>query len=802
MHVSYRWLRALAPALDLEVGEVVDRLATYGAPVDEVVWLGKGLADILVARVETVRPHPNADRLTLCDVETGSGAVQVVCGAPNVRAGAYYPYVPTGSTLPNGVKIRRAKIRGVESVGMLCSEAELGLGRDHTGILELRGEFQPGSRFAEAVGLDDYRLVVDVTPNRPDLLSHAGIARELAPGGTAGLTLPEFPGSDAVSFAMVARVGAETSGAADGVRVEIWDPDLCPRYMAAVIRGVRIAPSPEWLAMRLRAVGARPINNVVDATNYVLFEVGQPLHAFDLNRLAGPAIVVRRARAGEWVVTLDGQLRSLGPEMLAICDAERPVAVAGVMGGTESEVSDETTDVLIECALFEPKSVRATARALSLATDASYRFERGVDPEGPPAALRRVAELIVATAGGTPAPAAVDVYPRPKPCPTIDLRPERVSHLLGIPFDEATIRAQLEPLGFAVDRGGAALRVRVPAFRSYDVTREIDLIEEVARRYGYEHFPDELRPFRAGGVPDDPRLQLEDDVRRVLVSSGLLEARTPAFTSERHGAVRLANPLSADESYLRSALLPGLLRRVEYNFARGVRDVRLFEIGTVFRPGPAGAQPVERTNVAVVLTGLRSPRHWSGPAAAVDTWDVKALVLRLLAPARLHDAEVTPAAPQDRLLKAAQGFTVRADKDVVGAAGLIRSDAVDAPAWAGDIWGIELVLPAEPPPPPTPRLRALATFPAVERDLAVVVPDEISAARVSEVMRQEGGALLEELSIFDVYRGPNIPESARSLAFRLRFRAADRTLTDDDAQRATEKIVSRLKEELGVEARR
>lgn len=800
MNLSYRWLKALAPGLDLDTRAAADRLAMYGAPVDEIVYLGRGLEDILVARVEAVRPHPNADRLTVCAVEAGSGVVEVVCGAPNVRPGAYYPFAPVGAGLPNGVKIGRVRIRGVDSVGMLCSEAELGLGRDHSGILELRGEFRPGERFLEALELDDHRVVVDVTPNRPDLLSHVGIARELAPGGVAGIELAPFPGGAPLDLEIRRE---RVAGEVEGVRVEIRDPDLCPRYMAALIRGVRVGPSPEWLAMRLRAVGARPINNVVDATNYVLFELGQPLHAFDLRRLGGPAIVVRRARDGELVVTLDGQKRTLRSHMLAICDVERPVAVAGVMGGADSEVTEATTDVLIECALFEPKSVRATARALDLSTDASYRFERGVDPEGMAAALQRVVELIVATAGGTPAPAAVDLYPDPRPCTVIELRPERVQRVLGIPFDEATIRAQLEPIGFRVDGvSGGRLQVTVPGYRSYDVTREIDLIEEVARRYGYERFPDELRPFRPGTVPDDPGLQLEDEVRGALVAWGLLEARTPAFAPAAYGEVRLANPLSAEEAYLRSALLPGLLRRIEHNLARGVRDVRLFEVGTVFRASGEGVRPVERTNVAVALTGSREPGHWSRPAEPLDIWDVKALLERILEPARLYGADIVPGAPAHGPLDPDLGFTVRQHERVVGAAGRVRADALDAPAWAGDVWGLELELPAGPPPVRAPALSPLPAFPAVERDLALIVPDQVPAARVAAVLRQAGGEILDASVIFDVYRGPPIPEGARSVAFRLRFRAADRTLTDRDAEAATERIVSHLREELGVEPRR
>ncbi|MFW6079895.1 MAG: phenylalanine--tRNA ligase subunit beta, partial [Gemmatimonadota bacterium] len=516
MNISYRWLRSLAPELSDSPDRIADRLAMYGAPVEEVRRVGEALGDLVIGRVARVREHPNADRLSLCDVDAGGeDLLQVVCGAPNVREGAFYPFIPVGGTLPGGVAIRKAKIRGETSRGMLCSERELGLGRDHTGILELRGEYSPGERYVDAVGLDDVRLTIEVTPNRPDLLSHLGVARELAPGGEAGVRLPAFPGDRAAPSAETAgRLAierAERQGAAGGVAVRLEDPRGCPRYIGAVIRGVEVGPSPEWLASRLRAVGLAPINNVVDATNYVVHELGQPLHAFDLDRLAGGEVVVRRAEAGEAIVTLDGERRTLGEDMVVIADGEKPQAVAGVMGGEESEVGNETRDIFLECALFDPKSVRRTRRALGLATDASHRFERGVDPDGPERAVRRVVSLILTVAGGEPEGGAVDLCPEPEEAPVVALRPARASLLLGDHFDADAVVGHLEPLGFEpVGRDDEAVRFRVPGHRRHDVAREADLIEEVARRHGYDRFADELRPFRPSAVPEDPLMRLED----------------------------------------------------------------------------------------------------------------------------------------------------------------------------------------------------------------------------------------------------------------------------------------------------
>lgn len=800
MNVSYRWLRALAPGIEDSPEELADRLAMLGAPVEELVRVGEGLAEIRVARVRRVREHPDADRLVLCDVDAGGEVVQVVCGAPNVAEGRYYPYVGPGQTLPDGTEITEAEIRGEASRGMLLSERELGLGPDHSGLLELRGEFETGRPLLEAVALDDHRLVLEITPNRPDLLSHVGVAREVAPSGDAGVALPPFPEGVRTELELAP---ADDGGEVAGIPVTIDDPELCPRYAAAVIRGVEVGPSPAWLASRLRAVGARPINNVVDATNYILHEMGQPLHAFDVDELAGPEIIVRRAREGESLVTLDGVERELGTEMLAICDGGGPVAVAGVMGGADSEVSAETTDVLLECALFDPKSVRATARALGLSTDASYRFERGVDPEGQPAALRRLVDLVVAVAGGTPEGPAVDVHPRPPSATTVEVRPERVRHVLGIGIDAGGIREALEPLGFSVEprEGEGPLRVTVPGWRSRDVTREIDLIEEVARRHGYDRFPEELTHFRPGTVPDHPLFEVEDEIRASLAAEGILEALETAFAPEGEGEVALVNPVSADETRLRGDVLPGLLRSVEHNFSRGTRDVRLFEIGTVFHRSPSDVPPVEEPRAAVALTGRRRPHHWTGDPGDVDLWDVKALARRLLEVARIPGGRLEEGAPDVELFEPDLGYTLVGDDGPVGIAGRIRDDAVDAPPWAGAVWGLEIRLPPEPGPRREPGFRALPDFPGVDRDVAAVVRDEVSAEEVRAAVEGAGGTLLEAVELFDVFRGEGIADGARSLAFRLRFRSEEGTLTDREVETAMERIVTRLEEELDVDIR-
>ena len=797
MNISYRWLQELVPGLQLSPEQVAERLAMLGAPVDEVVPVGAQLGDIVIGRVIEARRHPNADRLSLCVVDAGaSEPLQVVCGAPNVTAGAFYPFAPVGATLPDGMVIRKAKIRGEVSQGMLCSARELNLGREHDGILELHGEFETGRRFIDAVGLDDARLVVDITPNRPDLLSHVGVAREIAADTGLEMRLSDLPDAPALQPPVLLGDGSPES-AADGVTIRIEDTRLCPRYIGLVIRGVKVGPSPEWLASRLRAAGLRPISNVVDATNWVLHELGQPLHAFDLQRL-GDQVVVRRARTGESIVTLDDVERKLTGDMLVIADADRPVAVAGVMGGADTEVQHDTRDILLECALFDAAAVRGARRALNLSTDASYRFERGIDTDSMETAVVRAAQLILATAGGTPGEGAVAGPGLPSPEP-VRLRLARVARVLGEHFDAATVERHLRPLGFdAGAAGDDAVVVNVPAHRRHDVAREEDLIEEIARRHGYDNFSDELRPFRPGTVPTHPLFLLEDRLRRMLVARGFLEAHTAAFAPAPDGDVALLLPLAATESRLRRALLPGLLRRCEYNFARGARSIRLFELGTVFGPPANDAGlPVEETRLAVAVTGLRRPAHWTEPDAEFDIWDLKALMRELGAALGLGVEEHAG----NELLDDGLSFRLVSDDngEVRGRGGRVRPGVVDAPAWAGDIWAVEIRLDAVPQP--TVRYRPLPTQPAVERDLALLVPDAVPAAAVAAAISSAAGSLLEEVAAFDVYSGPGVADGVRSIAYRLRFRAGDRTLTDDEVDELVNRVLQRLLNEMGVRQR-
>jgi len=792
MIVSRRWLEALLERT-LDARDVAERLTLHVAAVDAVVPLHQDLNDILIARVLEVKKHPDADRLSLCLVDSGGAAsVEVVCGAPNVQAGKTYPYAPVGAVLPGGLRLERKKIRGVESNGMLCSAKELGLGADHTGILELDTAAAPGTRFVDAMGIADHQIVIDVPANRPDLLCHKGVARELGASLGAPVKLPPIPGAKPLSLSPPVRQSAR--GVVDGVDVRLEDPEGAPRYMIAVIRGVRVGPSPAWLAGRLTAVGQRPINNVVDATNYILFELNQPLHAFDLAKLRGPAVVVRRARPGEKIVTLDGVTRTLTADMTAIGDAEHPTIIAGVMGSAESEVSANTKDLVLECAYFQPTRIRRTRRALELSSESSYRFERGIDMLGMPDALRRAIELIIAVAGGEVREPAIDLWPAPQQERTLFLRPERVSRLLGVEVERAEVEQLLTTVGFFVAPKDGRLAVQVPGWRP-DVTREVDLIEEVARLKGYDAFPDELRAYRPGTVPDAPDERARARIRERLVRAGLLEARTlPLGPPDGPDAVPILNPMSAEEVYLRRRLVPGLVRRVEYNWANRNRDIRLFEVGTVFRKGTgAGAgAPEEWTSVAGVLTGARRPPHWSEGAKLpdMDIWDLKyhfELAVAVAAPS----CDVRPATG------GAVGWeAVERGGEAVGWAGPLEADA---PVWAAPLFGFEVRL--------TAAQRSLVAYrplplqPPVERDLALVLPPGVTAAQVSDILRRTVGPLLERLEVFDEYRGPGIPVGHRSVAWHCTFRDPERTLRERDVDALLARGLAALEGELGVRRR-
>ena len=800
MNVSYDWLRSLVP-VDLSAAELRELITARCATVDELVELRGDLAGIVVGRVVEAARHPNSDHLWVTKVDAGGKELlDVVCGASNVAQGKLYPFAPAGTTLPGGLKLEKRKIRGATSNGMLCSARELGLGQDHEGIMELQVDVPPGTPFLEAVPVGDTRLVIDVTPNRPDLLSHLGVAREISAATGVQLSRP-----DARPLPIPAIASARTEGQVGGITVRVEDPDGAPRYMGAVVRGVSVGPSPEWLVRRLESVGARSINSIVDITNYLLHELGQPMHAFDLGRMAGSQVIVRRARDGETITTLDGATRTLTPTMTVIADAEQAQAVAGIMGGASSEVTETTRDLFLEVAVFDPRRTRATRQALGLSSDASYRFERGIDGELQPHALARAVGMIVDLAGGTADGAPIDVRVKPASPRRLGLRIGRVARILGVSIPATECAALLRSVGFETEGAdpAAELEVTVPSWRP-DVAGEIDLMEEIARLRGFDSFPQELRPYRPGTTTDAPLARTIKDVRTAMIAAGLYEARAMPFV--RGGPsryVRVSNPLAEDESYLRHSLLETLARRAEHNLARMQGNVRLFEIGSVFAPAE-GELPGEWIHAAAVIMGQRRPPHFTEPKPpAFDAWDAKGLAERLAA-AALPGAPFTLGEPTDEALWSILVYGNRV--------GSVVEVALDAPVWASPAFGVEVRLAAAPLDPAAPatalrsdrtgvRYRPIPVTPAVELDLALLVPIGTSAASVEAVIRRGAGEMLENLALFDEFRGAGIPDGYRSVAWRLTFRHPDRTLRDKEVEGRRDKLLKILENELSVRHR-
>jgi phenylalanyl-tRNA synthetase beta chain len=821
MNTSVAWLRAFVP-----FGETAQQLremiTAKVATVDELVPLRSDLNAIVVARVVEEGPHPDSDHLHVTKVDMGAGELlDVVCGAPNVAAGKLYPFAPTGTVMPNGLKIEKRKIRGQVSNGMICSARELGLGEEHDGVMELSIDVPPGTPFLRAMPVGDSRLVIDVGANRPDLLSHLGVAREIAamtrrPLGLPKLDIPLAPVADAIA-------GADSAVAGHGVRVAVDDPSLVRRFMGVVIRGVRVGPSPQWLVDRLTAIGSRSINNVVDASNYVLHELGQPTHAFDLAKLAGPEVRVRLARGGERITTLDGTERTLQPTMIVIADRDRPQAIAGVMGGRDSEVTDGTTDLFIEVANFDPARIRAARRSLAMTSDASYRFERGVDLEIGPRALDRVAQIIIGIAGGSVDGAPVDLRVSRPISARIPLRTSRVTQLLGARIDVHDIERYLTAIGFRFFGGDAEHSgVEPPSWRE-DVVAEVDVIEEIARLHGYDRFPDDLHAYRPGTVPDDPHWLVSRALRDMLVGRGLYEVRPMPFVAGSAHHVRISNPLAESEAHLRHALIETLARRVEFNLARMHRDIRLFEVGNVFS-ATSDSMPVEELHVGAVLLGRRAPRHFTDPNgedferwSMYDRWDVAALAQEICHVAfRGEPVVVRPVEKALTILETMEvEWMIYRGESPIGMVGRLR---VDAPVWAAAAWAVELSLglveskaPAEQGhhsyvtvrkgPPVTRPFTALPTTPAAEFDLAVLLSASQRAADVERVIRESAGDLLERLELFDQYIDEGLGDAARSVAWRLTFRHPERTLKDKEIEGRRAKILSALEKELNVRPR-
>jgi phenylalanyl-tRNA synthetase beta chain len=822
MKVPMSWLREYVP-FDGSVEELAELLSMSGSEVENIEWVGAprdadNVARFVVGRVVTREKHPNADKLSLCAVDVGAsngGIRQIVCGADNFQAGDTVAVSLTGAVLQGGLKLRKAAIRGVESDGMMLSEKELGYEAESPGIVVLPAEWTVGAPLARYLPVAEAVLDVEVTPNRPDCLSVYGIAREVA--AATGLPLGAPP---------VAEPPTGGAPVTDDIAIEVADPHLCPRYGVRVIRGLRTADSPPWLKARLTHAGMRPISNVVDVSNYVMLAIGQPLHAFDLGRIEGRKLIVRRATQGERIVTLDDVERTLDAGDLVIADVRRPLVIAGVFGAVDAEVSPQTVDVVLEAANFDGPNIMRTERRTGIRSEASNRFEKGLDPHLVPWGLAMASRLFHELCDGTVAPGTIDVRGELPAPPRLRLRSRRCEALLGMPVATAEQAAILRRLECAVEPDGEDLIVTPPTFRP-DLEREIDLVEEVGRIHGLQHLPETL-PARRGAVGGLTRPQrLGRAVLDTLVGCGLDEVVTYTFISReslaslglgegdlRAAPIALANPMSADQAVLRTTLLPGLLRTLRDNLARQKRPLQLFEIGHVYldddqkisapvhaTDGAPIALPHEPEMLGIALLGPLYPENWIGWGRRTDFYTLKGIIERLLARVGAPDATFLRA--EEPFLHPGKSALLAVASHPVGWLGLLRPDVAAAfDLQEGEVYAAELsleVLFAQAGR--RPLFTDLMTYPPASQDLAVVVDRDVAAADVLALVRRAGGKLLHEVSLFDVYEGDQVPPGKRSLALRLVMRSPERTLSDKDITNVRQRILGALEREYGATLR-
>ncbi|NBI32057.1 phenylalanine--tRNA ligase subunit beta [Enterorhabdus sp. P55] len=815
MRVSLKWLSEYVD-VPSDVKAFCDRLDLTGTGVEGVEKTGEAFDGVVVGAVLTCEPHPDSDHMHVVTVDVGADEpVQIVCGAPNIVAGIKVPVACVGAVLPGDLKIKKSKLRGVVSCGMCCSQRELGMGSDHAGIWVLPEDAPAGQPIAEYLGMGDTVLDLEITPNRPDCLSMTGMAREVGAMYQADVAYP--------LKAMAAKLPAVTAGApaADAVTVEVADPARCARYTARVIDGVKVGPSPDWLAERVTAAGARSINNVVDVTNYILFLFGQPLHAFDFDRLAGDdgvaRVVVRPAGDGEQLTTLDGAERVLSSDMTVIATPERAVALAGVMGGQDTEVEEDTTTVLLEAATFERGRTSRTSRNLGLISESSMRYERGVDDNPIDVISQAAAALLAEVSGGTVRPGVVDVYAERTLPRELAFRIPRFCAMMGADIPASFVADILERLGCAVAATDDAdvLAVTAPTFRP-DLEREIDLYEEVLRLWGMDRIPSTLpgSPQRVGTRTEAERAM--DTVNETLRSAGLNETMTYSFAepadlerlrlpAEGLGEpVELLNPLNADQSVMRQSIVPGLLRSVAYNLARGVADVQLYEVGTVFSAAEGRKKPKERRRIAGALAGAMGDAAWNRARVPFDFFDGKgvleSLARELALPKVRFRALSADEAPH---LQPGRAAEMMADGAVIGWVGELhplaaRAFDIEVPVTVFELDAGALVKAARPARPYVD----VPVFPAVAVDVALVVDEGVTHERLVQCMTSAGGKLLEDVRLFDVYRDEErVGAGKKSTAYSLTYRAPDRTLTGEEVERAHGRLLTKVEKATGAEVR-
>jgi len=795
MRVSLNWLKEFVE-IEQTPGELAELLTMAGLEVEGLEQKAQNLDDFKVSRILDIKPHPQADRLSICQLDAGNERASVVCGATNIDKGDCVPLASPGTTLPDGMLIKESTIRGELSQGMLLAEDEMGLTDDHTGIMILPDNLTPGQSLTEAMDLEDWILEITLTPNRIDCASILGIAREIGALTKKKIKIP--------------RVSFEESDTAieDMAEVNVLDSDGCPRYTAGLVDKVKIGPSPFWMRYRLHASGIRSINNVVDITNYVLMELGQPLHAFDYHRLGDRKIVVKRAENGQTFTTLDEQTRNLDDQTLMICDGKRAVAIAGIMGGLNSEITEDSAAVLVESAYFNPTMIRRSSKKLSLSTEASYRFERGIDIEGTDLALKRSLELIKQLAGGNIARGIIDCYPKPWSSPQITLRADRANNILGTNVDINTMTEHLSSLRMAVKKiDQNRIEVSPPPYR-VDITREADLIEEIARLTGYDKIPVTLPPIRPT-EEDTTEFVLRDRTKNMLVGMGFTEIITYSFISPKsadilragqnsklRSFIELLNPLSQDQSVMRTSLIPGLVSTVRLNSLRGQNDLRIFEWGKTYIKGEEEL-PQEKQVLAVLITGMGSTQEWYQKAREADFFDIKGMAENILTKFGIEKTEFKRNNPKEEFDPNEYARIVSSGFEI-GAIGKVAKEVMEGYGLEKSAYIVEIYIETLLPLISWAiQFKPLAKFPSVRRDISIILNRSVESAILIGIVKEIGKDLVESVDIFDVYQSKQIAPQEKALALGVSYRSKKRTLTDDEVNKIHEEVIGEIRRQTG-----
>lgn len=795
MNISAKWLKDY---VDFEINannidDIVHRLAILGFECESVEHIKRDYENFCVGKVLECVKHPNADKLSLCKVDVGTEVLPIVCGAPNVAAGQTVPVATEGAKVGDFV-IKRTKLRGEESAGMICAEDELGLSDDHGGIMVLDEKYAAGTPLKELFGYEDYVLELEVTSNRADALGYTGFAREFAFMTGSQLKIPEVKAEESSELT------------SDNIKIDILAPDACPRYCGRVIKNVQVKESPDWLKEKLLAVGLRPINNVVDITNFVMLETGHPLHAFDLKDISGGKIIVRKAVNGEKFVTLDGKELELNDRILMICDAEKPAALAGVMGGLNSGVTKDTADILLEVAYFNLADIRETVKFTNIHTDSSKRFERGVDPNDSEHVINRAAALIKELAGGDILNGIADNYPSKIACKKIELRISRTEKVLGFKIDAPFIVSSFNKIELAAEvKNADTLSVTVPTFRP-DITREIDLIEEAVRLYGYDKIP-ELNISSIGlESNEDPDEDLIDSVREKLRNLGLVETFSKSMVDGKYCTpfvkepVKIEHPLNEEMNHLRNSLLLPLLLTADKNIRRKNSKISIFETGRIFYYDRGNI--CEKDSAAVLLTGVKSVQTWHTPETLYDFYDIKGIATRLLNDLNVRSFEFSnkniPA-----YFDASQALNIIAGGETRGTFGLISKETaavfeIRQPVFCfeASFEQIKAMLYSS-----SSVLRELSKYPKVIKDISVLMPVSDSADKVKEQIIKISGNILEDVYVADIYKGEQVGSGKKSYTFRMSFQSYEKTLSDKDIEKLLNKIINGLKNDLQLEIR-